>query len=752
VQALADIAARAGDAISASSFTSETGNLDVDADAGDIVGSVLYAKSGSADVLVGDQFDGSTVETDGAVTLDATWINNSTFVSESGLVDIAATAGDIVGGSATSKTDAVSAVAALNIVGLAVDAATTSTLAATGGSVVGGESLSGGAADIDAGAHIDGLMVEASSATLDAVNILNGGVTAVSGGVAASAAGYIANQDVNAATTADLDAVLDVTGTSVLAGAAVTVDAVSLHTSGVVAGGPVAVTLSEEMDGSTVNSLAAVTVLANNVTNSAVDADGVIDVDADMDVANSVFKGDAAGLAVDLLAQDGGIRNVDVLATAGSAALDAETEIDATDVQALADIAARAGNAIVASSFTTEMGDLDIDADAGDIVGSVFYAKTMGPAQDGGGINILVGDEFDGNVVEAMGDIDVSATWINGSTFVSEMGYVDIAATEGSIVGGSATSKASYVEATASSADPALGNITGLGVDAYTASTMGAGGSVVGGQTRSGGSADIDAVVAIDGLVVEASSATLDALQITNGSVATLGGNADLTAGGNISGQTVSALGDVNLDADQYVTGTGVSATGLVTVGGDGTTNNLVNSDLAGDLGVTVDVSDDVHGTRLTSINDIDVTAGQSIADTDMFTTTGDVDALATSMNIAGGSAVAETGEVDLDAGMTIDGTLVVAGGGDADLDAEDNVIAVDVTAGGDVNVGQNRDVNNVMNSTLAANMAANVAASDDVHNSEIAANEDITVLAASRSSTPTCSRRAATSMPRPRR
>ena len=59
--------------------------------------------------------------------------------------------------------------------------------------------------------------------------------------------------------------------------------------------------------------------------------------------------------------------------------------------------------------------------------------------------NRAVTDQFDGSVVETLGAIDVTATWINGSTFVSENGFVDLESTVGDIAGGSVTSKVDEV-------------------------------------------------------------------------------------------------------------------------------------------------------------------------------------------------------------------------------------------------------------------------------------------------------------------
>jgi len=347
VQALLDIDATAGDAISASSFTTESGDLDIEATNGDIVGSVFYAKGqgtdvGSAFITAGDEFDHNVVETYLSMDVAASWINGSTFVSETGYVDLEATKGDIVAGSATAKQSYVDVLAKGNIDALSIDAYT--------------------------------------YAVLNATNVLNGSVTAQTDSVTVNAGQFISNQDINAATFVSLDAVLDVVGSSVLAGGMVTVgdDALvrSLHTTQIVAGGPIDINLSEEMDGSTANSLSTVNVDANNVTNSNVDADGLIDVNAATNITNSVFKGDLAGvLAVDLEAGEA-IRNVDVLATNGSAKLNAiASEIDATDVQALLDIEADAGTYIVASSFIAEEGSIDIEAHDGNIVATSVVLK-----------------------------------------------------------------------------------------------------------------------------------------------------------------------------------------------------------------------------------------------------------------------------------------------------------------------------------------------------------------------------------------
>ncbi|MDT8390874.1 MAG: filamentous hemagglutinin N-terminal domain-containing protein, partial [Lentisphaeria bacterium] len=479
-------------------------------------------------------------------------------------------------------------------------------------------------------------------------SITGGDITALGGStghVDLDAAGHIEGVHVVTLGDASLDTGLDIIGVSVTADGIINIGQTApvrnLMNSTLAAGSAANVTVSDDVHTSDITAISNITVIAGD---SIIDTDmfssnGAISATA---TAGNIAAGSAVseGSSVTATANSGVIDGL-VVEAATSATLNALQIVNGsvTTLGGDADLNAT-GN--IAGQTVAALGNVTLDAD-GDIsdtsasaTGDIIVGDALGTdnlinsslAADQL-IRVTVGDDVNNTAMTANDGITITAGQsITGTDMFTTNGAISATATAGNIAAGSAVSEGSSVTATANS-----------GV--------------------------------IDGLVVEAATgATLNALQIVNGSVTTLGGVADLNATGNISGQTVSALGDVTLDADQYVTDTGVSATGTVVIGGDplNGTNNLLNSDIAGDAGVTVTVSDDVHGTQIASINDIGVTAGGSIVNTGMVTTSGAVTAEATTGEIDATDIVA-SGLIAATAGAGISASSFTTETGDLDID-----------------------------------------------------------------------------------
>lgn len=465
-----------------------------------------------------------------------------------------------------------------------------------------------------------------------------------------------------------------------------------------------------------------------------------------------------AGVNDAVLTATGSIQGGNVNTT-GDADLDAGDQIDGIEVTAVADVTAKADSDIVASSFISTEDDVSIDA-GGSIIDSTIFVKDDDDSNDNFAL-VVAAEEIDGVTVESAQTVTVTAgTFITGGNFISEEGDVDIDALDGAIIdstvavkdedggGGNnaaidatmdvtgvtadvvgdltvgGTAAVNIVNLTASVSEDviltATRNITGAAVDADTAD-LNAGGDVNGGSLTLNGLADIDAT----GSVVELSVETDGAAEITAGiDVVDISVNAASTDvdGDNISGGTVDVAGLAAIDANNGdVTGTVINS-GILNLGTDPLTVTLdlvgVEANVVNDINVVttgdVEGSEFVSGSGSVSV-DVDDVRDSGFTGTDVsFVVVGD---------IIDSTATATVTSVEGTAGGTIN-ALTIDSALDVDLTAGQDILGSNVTAGDLVVLTST--TGNVQSVSVNADGAVSVFAELEIDGNEVTAGQVI--------------------------
>ncbi len=586
------------------------------------------------DLIPGEAMNiiGTAINAGGWVLLNANAEIDGTHVTAVGDIDANAGTGIVN----TSLVSVAGSITATTLLGNIVDSAfvtkgeggtvTLEALAATG-ELDGNEVVAISDINVTAGGYIvDGMYVsETGDVTLTSLNqsIVGTNVVSKLGNATLNAGRFINAADITAMQNVFLNADADVANTTVLAGANITVDGYnnaqvrSLHTSTLVAGGNVVIDASEEVDGSTINALGSVNIAARNVTNSAVDADGLIDVDALMSITNSIFKGDlAGGTAVDLTALAGSINNVDVMATFGNALLTAGQDVVNTDVIAAGTIGYTVTRDVLNGSATA----------GGNITASVNGRMVNWLATTNGGDTILV----QGLGGTAAGSIDGGVFTADTVTFNKAAG---VGANDAVRIAGAETITIDNTVSGGVNVVSTNNNATIIDVDA-----LGSGDIVF--DQRGDGALTVANLNTEDGDIWLTSAAATTVISITSGTNGSIGvalsdGALEVAAAGtgivadgsgNINLSTAAAGSTVGVENDIRLLQQLTSGTGVITVLSGAnleaehniTTATTVN---LGAKGAIVDTTDDTTNISANILNIVGATSVGSDADADPTTT-----------------------------------------------------------------------------------------------------------------------------------
>ncbi len=440
---------------------------------------------------------------------------------------------------------------------------------------------------------------------------------------------------------------------------------------------------------------------ANNISSS-----GVIDIDGD----SVVLSGTTTGTSIDVDADNGTVTANTVIATAGSASIDATGNVNVDEVTATTTArvvssagAVDVGNVTGPGGITISGTDIDLTGTGGSVQsssGAVAITATGGGASN---ISAAGAIDIDGDSVALSGvttgtsiDIDADAGTVTANNVTATAGSASIDATGDIDVDNVSATTTVRVVSSAGAVD--VGNVTGPGGVTLSGTDIdltGAGGvlSATGGLlsvTASAGNTSAAGAIsltgnsiALTGPVVAGGVATLTSTTGTTSTTAVDITGTSVTTNGNVSGQTGVSLtattGNVAANAGLS------SASGpVVVLALNGDFDGTSAAGISGATGVSVTAQDiDLTG----AVNGGTGTASLTATAGDI-STPGllDIDAGTIVLN---GTVQAGTG-IDLDAsagGITASGGNMTATAGTADLTATGTVDIQGITAPGNISV-----------------------------------------------------------------
>ncbi len=355
----------------------------------------------SSALISGTAFDGAAVEltttsnvenasvkATGNATITAANIGNSVIGAANGNATLTAADGQIVGNTITAAgtADIDAAFLTNNIVGAGtIDVDATTTIA-------GGTYTAAGNANLNAVIDIDGVTVVAGSADVFAGRDLKN--SRISGMAHVNAtAGNVANVDI----------------VSAAGSVALTAEA-NVATSAITAAGNVTVNAGDQIAGTTITTAGAATLAADNITNNIVAATGDLRATATTSVVGGTYT--TAGIASVAGAYVGSL----TVAASGNATITSGSDVENAAVRGAIVNVTAADNVANVDIVSTAASVLT--ATAGNITGSAVTAGTTA--------DLTAGNEIDGTDVTAGTDITVLARKLAASSFVSETGAITV--------------------------------------------------------------------------------------------------------------------------------------------------------------------------------------------------------------------------------------------------------------------------------------------------------------------------------------
>jgi filamentous hemagglutinin family protein len=637
------------------------GDVTIEATAGTIQGTTALV-GGTMTLTAGKEIDHSGFTATGAITVEATALTDSSFISETGAINVG-TVDNIINSTLWAKLGAVEIAGVTDeLDGSTITSATSLTL--TGNWIVDSALIAEDGLLKVTATTIDGseLLAKAGNAEVDADSIIASSITAIN-----PPAGTVGNVTI---TGAD-----EIIGSNIFAEEKLTVNAKKAG-----------------IENSTLTAHDTVDLTARKAYN--VNVFGMYGITAKLDPA---FGGELSGGEWKTL---GGDINVDTTSISG-------TEFTArgnVDLKTLASITNAGvtvlgpGNAATLNAFHN-IRNTTVASDAAAILKAGSYIADTGVAA---GTASLTAAGIGGTTVVAGGNIDVTGT-IGESSLTSLTGNVEIEKAVNGITNVTASAGGNIIATTdigwvAGGSFIASGNV-GL-TTAATILDAAVEGEVVTLNAKTG-TIGTTAIGNVD--VTARDKATLSVTgDISNSSV--LAENAaTLTLTGDLNNNTVTAgsiaiTGLVNLENGSYLT-KDVDVAGTLTVDASGTIEGATfTAELSS---VDLDAVGGILNATVTALTTADLTAGTDISGTGV-TAGGNVTIEATAGTIQGTTALGG-GTMTLTAGKEIDHSGFTATGA-ITVEATDLADSSFISETGAINVGT---VDNIINSTIWAKLGA---------------------------------------------